>query len=427
MKKPIKVVIAGLGPRGFNTYGKYQELYPDRMKTVGIADVDPEKLALAKKELNVEECRCYSSAEEMFALPKFADVAIIATQDAQHISHALMAMERGYDLLLEKPIANKMQDCLAIMNASIKLNKHVAVCHVLRYTTFYRVIKKLIDDGKIGKIMNIDANENVGFWHQAHSFVRGNWRNSDLSSPMILQKCCHDLDIFNFLTQKKCKSLSSYGSTAFFNSNNKPQGAADYCLDCKYCDDCIYSAKKIYLSENAMYEREWLCYVVVPPHPTKERLEKALKRGPYGRCVFACDNNVVDHQSVNMLYEDGITVHLTMSAFSDKCYRTIRIMGTAGEIEGDQEVNVVKYTPFGGKTEFYDINKLATDLSGHGGGDNIMMTELLGKIAEGKGDVSSSITNSMQSHIMAFAAEQSRILGGCEINIEEFTKTNQNT
>lgn len=422
--EPIQVVIAGLGPRGLNTYGNYQNLFPENMKVVGAADIDDEKLKLAQKSLSIDPSKCFHTAEEMFSVPKFAKVAVIATQDSQHIKHAVMAMKQGYDLLLEKPIANKLEDCLIIMNEALKLKRHVAVCHVLRYTTFYKTIKEIIDSGKIGEIASIDANENVGYWHQSHSFVRGNWRNAELSSPMILQKCCHDLDIFNFLTGKKCLVLSSYGSNMFFNSANKPQGAADYCLDCKYCDECAFSAKKIYLSENAMFEREWLCYVVAPPYPTKEKIKKALERGPYGRCVFACDNDVVDHQSVNMLYEGGATVHLTMSGFSEKCYRTIRITGTAGEVEGNQDTNIIRLIRFGEQPVYYDINKLATDLSGHGGGDNEMMTELMHKLASGGGDISSSIVNSIRSHIMAFAAEKSRLNNGETINIDDFIAEN---
>ena len=420
--KIITVAIAGLGPRGFHMYGKYQLLHPERMKVTALADPDEEKLKEARRVLGVPEENCYRSAEEMFSLPRLADVAFIATQDAQHLAHATAALEKGYDLLLEKPIATTLKDCFGIMNKSLECNKRVIVCHVLRYTTFYRTIKELIEGGRVGDIVNVDAVENVGYWHQAHSFVRGNWRNSDQSSPMILAKCCHDLDILNFLTGKRCVSLNSYGSTKFFVRKNMPPDAAERCLDCKYRDEGVYSAKRIYLSGDSLERYEWLCYVVAQP-PTFDNLEDALKLGPYGRCVFCCDNNVVDHQTVNIRYEDDVTATLTMSAFSQNSYRTIRIMGTAGEIEGNQDTNIIRYTRFGEAPVYYDIKKIATDLSGHGGGDNAMLADFFRTLDEG-GDMSSSIIRSMQSHIMAFAAEDSRVEGGKNIDLEEFEKIN---
>lgn len=409
--RKIAVVIAGLGPRGFHTYGKYQNIYPDRMEVVAVADPDPEKREAACREFRLDEAMCFATAEEMFAVPKLAEVAIIATQDSQHRAHALMAMECGYDLLLEKPIATTLEDCIAIRDRAISLGKLVVVCHVLRYTTFYRTVKELIDGGEIGEIVNLDAIENVGYWHQAHSFVRGNWRNSKQSCPMILAKSCHDLDILNFLVGKRCISLNSYGSTKFFKRENMPQGASENCISCVYRDECVYSAKKIYLSEDSLEQHEWLCRVVAND-PTRENLERALRDGPYGRCVFACDNDVVDHQTVNLRYEDDVTATFTMSAFSEKNYRTIRVMGTAGEIWGDQETNLIRLIRFGEKPRVFDINKLAADLSGHGGGDNAMLTDFFKRLNEGKGDLASSIINSMQSHIMAFAAERSRLAGG---------------
>lgn len=418
-EKIVTVAIAGLGLRGFHTYGQYQKIHPERMLVTAIADVDPKTLAAAAKDLNVPAECCFSSAEELLSKEKLADVLIVATQDRQHLAHTVAGLRLGYDVILEKPIAITPQDCLTIRNEAEKSGRVVAVCHVLRYTMFYRTIKEVIDSGRIGKIVNVDAVENVGYWHQAHSFVRGNWRNSQTSSPMILAKSCHDLDILNFLIGEKCKRLSSYGSLKFFRAENRPQGAADRCLDCKYRSGCVYSATEFYLSPDSLKEHEWFCYAV-SPDGTHESLENALREGAYGRCVFACDNDVVDHQVVAMEYENGITATLTMSAFSSEMYRTVRIMGTHGEIEASQKDNVVRVTPFGGKTEYYDINVLASDLSGHGGGDNQMMTDFFARITEGKGRLSSSIAESVSSHMMAFAAEYSRLNGGESVEIETF-------
>ena len=223
--KLFTVAIAGLGGRGYHTYAKYQHLHPDRMKIVAIADVDAEKSKLCGDEFSVPESRRFTSAESMLAQEKLADVMIIATQDNQHKAHALAALEKGYDLLLEKPVAMTPGDCAEIERAAIAAGRLVVVCHVLRYTEFFRKIKELIESGAIGKVASLQATENVGFWHQSHSFVRGNWRSDLKETPMIVQKCCHDFDMIAWLIGSPCISVSSYGSLLYFKSDNAPTAA----------------------------------------------------------------------------------------------------------------------------------------------------------------------------------------------------------
>ena len=416
------VAIAGLGPRGFYTYAQYQKVHPERMKVTAIADIDETKLYLAAEDLHIPPEGCFKSAEEMLSKDKLADVLIVATQDKQHIAHALAGLERGYDLILEKPVATTPEDCIAIRDAAKRLNRKVAVCYVLRYTTFYRTIKNIIYSGRIGEVVNVDAVENVGYWHQAHSFVRGNWSNCGRSSPMILQKSCHDMDILNFLIGSHCECLSSFGSLSFFNSEHRPKDAAEFCVDCPRKESCVYSAERIYLGEDTQEKRPWVRTVVAPAGGLAE-VKKALRRGPYGRCVFVCDNDVVDHQTVALRYENGVTVSFTMSAFSAEVYRSIRIMGTQGEIEGEQKTNLIRCTTFDGKTEVYDINKLASDLSGHGGGDNQLLTDFFDENSEGHIDAVSGIYRAIESHMMAFAAEYSRLHDGESINLKQFEKS----
>ncbi len=392
------------------------------MKVTAIADIDKTKLKIAAEDLHIPPEGCFDSAEEMLSREKLADVLIVATQDQQHVGHALAGLEKGYDLILEKPVATTPQDCIAIRDAARRLHRKVAVCYVLRYTTFYRTIRNLIRSGKIGDVVNIDAVENVGYWHQAHSFVRGNWSNCERSSPMILQKSCHDMDILNYLVGSPCDRVSSFGSLSYFNAAHRPAGAADYCLDCPYRDDCVYSAKRIYLGADTEEKRPWVRPVVAPGGGVAE-VREALKRGPYGRCVFACDNDVVDHQSVAIRYRNGVTVSFTMSAFSAEVYRYIRVMGTRGEIEGDQKSNLIRCTPFGGETETYDINRLAADLSGHGGGDNQLLTDFFDETSEDHEEAVSGIYSAMESHMMAFAAEYSRLHDGESVNIRQFEKS----
>lgn len=422
--KQFTVAIIGLGGRGLHTYARYQDKFPDRMKIVAVADVVAEKVKYAGDRYNVPEENRFDSAESLLAREKLADVLIVATQDRQHRAHAMAALERGYDILLEKPVAVTVKDCLDIRDAAIKAQRMVAICHVLEYTAFYRKIKDLIGSGAIGEPVAVNAVENVGYWHQAHSFVRGNWRNDNIESPMILQKCCHDFDILCWLLGKRCLSVSSIGSLKYFKESNAPEGSAARCVDCKYRDSCPYSAMKIYLDGEEIGFRkgnaDWPCNILAE-NPTEEKLTEAMKTGPYGRCVFRCDNNVVDHQIVNMQMEDEITVSLTMTGFTAYNYRSIKIMGTLGEITADQRSNLITVTPFGGKSTVYDVAKLTDDLSGHGGGDNRMMSEMFEALENG-GNVSSGIVGAIASHLIAFAAEESRLHGGEKIDISEFEK-----
>lgn len=422
--KQFTVAIVGLGGRGLHTYAKYQDLFPDRMKIVAIADIDGEKVRYAGEKYSVPARFRFDSAESLLAREKLADVLIIATQDTQHYLHALKALERGYDILLEKPVSVTAKQCVELRDAAKRAGRMVAVCHVLQYTAFYRKIKEIIKSGAIGEPVTVAAIENVGYWHQAHSFVRGNWRNDAIESPMILQKCCHDFDILCWLLDRRCLSVSSIGSLKYFRAENAPEGSAERCVDCKLSASCPYSALRIYLDGEEIGLRKgnrgWPCDIVAED-PTEERLIEALRKGPYGRCVFRCDNNVVDHQIVDMQMEDEITVSLTMTAFTAYNCRQLKVMGTLGEIVADQRKNLVTVTPFGGESVEYDITKLTDDLSGHGGGDNRMMTEMFDALERG-GDVSSAIDGAISSHLIAFAAENSRKRGGERLDMAEFEK-----
>lgn len=420
--KQYSVAIVGLGGRGLDTYAKYAKLHPERMKIVAVADILPEKVEAARKMYDVPKAGCFASADELLAAGKLADVIIIATQDREHKEYTLRALDLGYDILLEKPVSVFASDCIEIRDAAQKAGRLVTVCHVLRYTPFFRKIKEEIRSGVIGKPMTVSALENVGYWHQAHSFVRGNWRNDQIESPMILQKCCHDFDILAWLLDKRCLSVSSVGALSYFTPENAPEGSAARCTDCKV-KDCPYDAAKIYFDSEIGYNRgnrEWPCNILVAD-PTEKTLAEAVRTGPYGRCVFACDNNVVDHQIVNMQFEDGVTASLTMTGFTAYNTRQLKVMGTRGEIVADQGKNLVTVTPFGKESTVYDIAALAEDLSGHGGGDNRMLTEMFEALDCG-GDVSSSIAGSIASHLAALAAEQSRLHGGAAIDIDDFER-----
>lgn len=424
MSKQITTVIIGLGGRGKDTYAEYIRQNPDKMKIVAIADIEPEKVDKVSKAFNIPREMCFESADDLLKEEKLADTALICTQDRDHVEEALVALERGYHLLLEKPISPELEECKQLLAAAKKYNKHVIVCHVLRYTPFYETIKDMITEGKIGEVVSIQAIENVAYWHQAHSFVRGNWRRSDETSPMILAKCCHDMDILLWLADKRCKKVSSFGSTYLFKAEKAPEGAAMRCMDgCKCQDECPYDAVKCYIDDPKMGIKHgntgWPVNIVALD-PTLENVTEALKDGPYGRCVYHCDNDVVDHQVVNLELEDGVTINFTMSAFTGRCYRYLKIMGTHGCIEGHMDKNLVVYEPFGGEKVEIDITKLGESLAGHGGGDYRMMNRFIELMQNPEANTSmgTTIERSIESHVVALLAEESRINGGKCLSLE---------
>ena len=423
--KKLTVAIAGLGSRGLDTYAQCAKRFPEKMAIAAVSDPRPERMALAVEQFGLAPEQCYETVEKLLEQDRLADILFVCTQDRQHVGHAIAAMRKGYHILLEKPISPDLAECREIIRVAEETNRQIIVCHVLRYTPFYNKLKELLDEKIIGDIVCVQHVENVRYHHHAHSYVRGNWRRSDETSPMIMAKCCHDLDILLWLTGKHCKSVSSYGSTYLFRADKAPMGAAKRCLDgCKAKEGCPYDAEKIYLTNPGMGvaagNKGWPCDIL-NPHPTVENITEALKNGPYGRCVYACDNNVVDHQVVNMLMEDGTSMQMTMSAFTAHGGRYSKIMGTHGEITADLHKNQIWVMPYGGEDYCIDVRKLASDFSGHGGGDHRMVEEFLdvvsGRIAPTVRHT--SLQDSMESHFMALAAEASRLADGRVVTIAE--------
>ncbi len=421
--KKITIAIAGLGSRGLQTYAKCLEKFADRAEIVAVADIRPDRVAVAAEKYNIPADKCFDSVQSLLSVPKLADVLFICTPDDVHYQPAIDGLNRGYHLLLEKPAARTVAECRHIAQLAEEKGLNVVVCHVLRYTVFYQTIKQLLEDGRIGDVMNVEAIERVGYWHQAHSFVRGNWHVAADTTPMILAKCCHDMDMLLWLTGKKCERVSSFGHLTHYTAANKPEGAPERCGDgCPVAETCPYNAQRYYLD---VFKRGGNCWPVnvVAPEPTEEKLLAALETGDYGRCVYQMNNDVVDHQVLTLQLEDGVTVAFTMSAFSAKGGRCMRLMGTKGEIFADMEKDLITIMPFGGEEEVIDIRKLATDLSGHGGGDIRMVEDYL-DVLEGKPmpTAMTTISRSVESHYVALAAEASRLKDGQVIVVDEFAK-----
>lgn len=422
--KATSVVIAGAGGRGRITYAPYAKKFPEQMRLIAAADRIPERLEEMRQEYGLEQDKCFSSVEEMFAQPRLADMAFICTQDADHVRHACLALDKGYDVLLEKPVSADIAQCRQLLDKAEKLGRSVTVCHVLRYAPFYQKLKSLLEEGALGEIISIQASENVGYWHQAHSFVRGNWRRSGDTSPMILAKCCHDMDLLVWLTGSRCRRISSMGGLSFFRQENAPQGAPDYCMEgCPVKDHCPYDAEKIYVTDTLTgYDTNgagWMQRAVYGG-TDREGLRAALGTSPYGRCVFRCDNDVVDNQSVTMEMESGVTISFHMCGLNQRNYRTIHIMGTGGDISGDLEEETLVLNRFGKEPEVIRMNVEET-ISGHGGGDYRMLADMFRARSQGQGTLT-SLRQSLESHYMAMAAESSRLAGGRLVDVDEFVR-----
>lgn len=416
----IQAVVLGYGNRGAS-YSDYAVKYPDELEIVAVADPIANRLQYAAQLHGLPEDRIFSDWRQIADQPKMANFAIIATQDHMHLEPALAMIEKGYNLLLEKPMATTPAECKQITEAAEKKGVGIIVCHVLRFTSFWTTLKGIIDSGAIGKVMSITHMENVGNRHQSHSFVRGNWRKTSEATPMILAKCCHDTDLIQWLIGKPCKKVQSFGSLTYFTKENKPAGAPARCTDgCPHADTCFYNAIKLYYDDkNNTWFRSVIANTVT--NPSDEAVMEALRTGPYGRCVYDCDNDVVDHQIVNMEFEDMTTASLSMNAFN-KGGRFIRIFGTEGEITMGEGKWFDVYSFADRQTTQVPIDTMGNSItSGHGGGDVGIMIDAVNYFGNGIASPSvCDIRMSYLSHLIAFAAEESR-LTGTVVDLEEYS------
>lgn len=404
--KPVTGILIGAGARG-RIYAQYAKQYPDELQIVGVAEPKTDRRLMVCAEVGVDASAQYTSWEPLLEQPRMADAAIICTLDNQHIEPVLAALDKGYHVLLEKPMSNTEEECRIIAAAANKAGKILSVCHVLRYTPFYRTLKDLIDAGETGEVTTISQIENVAYWHYAHSFVRGNWRSCLETSPMILQKSCHDMDILLWLMDRECKKAASFGSLRHFNKAHAPQGAPARCLDgCPHSQTCPYYAPKLYLTGNTGWPVDMLTTDL-----TQEGIKNALYTGPYGRCVYHCDNDVVDRQTVILEFSGGGTASFTMTAFTTDSARQLKITGTKAQVTADMETNVIWLHRFGEK-EAVKIPveiPVQTNNYGHGGGDFYLMRDFLQGVRSGGEENLSSARVSLQSHLICFAAERSRL------------------
>lgn len=404
---PVTLVIVGGGSRGMG-FADFIARNPRLAKLVGVAEPREGPRRRMVREHRIPEANVHSDWRGLARQERIAEAAIIATQDHLHVEPTAALAAKGYHILLEKPMAPDEEGCRRIIEAVTAQEVLFSVAHVLRYTPYTMALKKIIDSGAIGDIVSIQHLEPVGYWHQAHSYVRGNWRKESESSSMLLAKSCHDLDWIRYIMGTRCVAVSSFGSLRHFRKEEKPSGAGERCLDCSYEPRCPYSARKIYMGRVEKGQVEWPVNVITED-VGREGVLVALRDGPYGRCVYECDNDVVDNQVVSLLFEGGRTASFTMTGFSEYQDRKTHIFGTRGEIYGDGSSLLHFDFLTDSKKEIRIEASDFTLVGGHAGGDDGLIRSFLAAVANNDpSEILSGPADSLESHRMVFQAEKAR-------------------
>lgn len=432
--KPITAIIVGAGHRSF-VYSELAKTNPEMLKIVGVADPNPIRRKKAMDYFGFKEDMCFENAEELAKKGKLADTVINGTMDEQHLETAVPLLDAGYDMLLEKPFAPNEEEMRQIVNCAKKNNSKVMICHVLRYTPFYYAIKERIVNGEIGDIINIQTTEHVSYHHLSTSYIRGKWANSDkCHTSMLLAKCCHDLDIIMWMmSETKPKQISSFGGKFQFKPENAPKEAGTICMkDCPLVDTCVYSTKRLYID----HPDRWAFYVWDALEGKKnisieDKIALMKSDSPYARCIYKCDNNVVDHQSVLINFESGATGTHNMVGGSAEPRREIHIIGTKGEIFGNFEESkftVLKIDPSpDAHNEECDVEEVDLRVTGdmvgayggHGGGDERLAADFVKFIRGEKPSLAcTSIFDSVAGHLSVYLADKSRENGGMPMDVK---------
>ena len=406
MTAPLAMVMLGAGHRARDAYGPFVEQHPDQARIVAVAEPHPLRRRQMAARFDIADELCFESWQELLARPQLAPALLNLTQDQMHVESTVAALERGYHVLLEKPMAQTPADCVRLVQASERTGRILQIAHELRFTPFFVGLREIVRSGRLGQIVAVEHRENIAYWHMAHSFVRGNWRSRATSSPLILAKCCHDMDIL-FWMFGPVRRLSSAGALLHFRPEHAPPGAPLRCTDgCPVESECPFFAPRLYAGPDGAWPRS----VVSEIDSVKARMD-ALRTGPYGRCVYHCDNDVVDQQSVLMELESGVTVSLNFVGHSHREGRTLRIDGSRATLrgkfsEGDQQIEINDHL-----TNHSELIPIEYSHDGHGGGDVVLIAAFIAALRSGQAETLTSARNSMESHLMSFAAEDARLNG----------------
>ncbi len=406
-----RAVIIGAGARGNRVFAELMTTRETGWELAAVVEPDDARRQAFRERRGLPEERAFASTEELLEAGRIGDVAFICTPDPTHYALCAAVSRAGYDVLLEKPIATSLPDCLALLDVQKTHGNRIFVAHVLRYSPFFRTIRDVIRSGEYGAVRNIQLTENVGHWHFAHSYVRGNWRRRETSAPIILTKSSHDLDLLAWLVDDPVAAVSSRGSLAYFRPEHAPAQAADRCVDCPLQDTCLYSATGFYV-----HDRPGWPYDVVSPVPdTREARRAAIEEGQYGRCVWKCDNDVCDNQNVVLQFASGVHATFGLYAHTADNTRKITVLMDQAELTGDLHRGELTLSPFTGRMDVLqsEVVPLPTPDDHHGGGDLALLRALHEHLAEGShGEIMTSLESSLTSHVLAFLADESRLNGG---------------
>ena len=420
MKKTVSVI--GLGNRGTEYMGFLKTFHSSKVQIHALCDIRQQALDDFAPQYSIPRERQFLSTDEFFSQGVISDALIIATQDASHYEITKQAILTGYKLiLLEKPVSGIKDEYIELRDLARENNALLIVCHVLRYSNYYSKIKEIISSGQIGDIVTINHTENVGYFHFAHSYVRGNWRDEFTSTPSIMAKCCHDLDLIAWFMDSPCTSVSSVGSLKFFRKENAPDGATPTCMGgCKAKKNCPYDAESLYITD-PFYKAKFIKYMgrtlTGKAKNSKKDIKNAIKDGDYGRCVFMCDNNVCDNQLVTMTFANGASAVLNMNGFSDKMFRECHIVGTKGELIGYG--TKLKMNIFGDKSK--TVHTFSPNIGGHVEGDIRLVAGFVKILCSETTDLTdiTTIDATVISHNIALAAEESRKSNGATVLLEK--------
>ena len=407
----IEAVLVGAGQRGIKAIGAFAKSFPDELKFVAVAEANKGRREYFAEEHRISPDNCFESYEELFSRPQIAPLCFNTTMDKDHLPSALLAFDKGYHLFLEKPMADTPEGCLKIAGAAQEKKRMLQICHGMRYTPFYKKVKALLSDGAIGKLVSLSMYENIHYWHFGHSFVRGNWGRVEQCGPLILTKCCHDMDLASWLAGSEVRKVSSFGSLNYFREENAPAGSPERCLaGCPVEKTCPFYAPAQYLGDWT----DWPVSVISLDTGIEAR-RKAIEEGPYGRCIFKCGNSAVDNQTVNAEFENNVTLNFAVYANTRDGFRTIRAIGTEGELNGHLEKSEISVTRFGPgiytelQTQTYKTEEVG---GGHMGGDTKAIRNFLRCYRENDYEnIERSLKIAVEGHLLSFCAEQARLNG----------------